>query len=59
MDDTVLIHEIRAANNYKLELRREIVESKGFKLIRTKINIWSINLVVESNEVMSSAICNQ
>lgn len=45
-DDIVLLDETRAELNYKLELWREVLVSKGFKL--SKI---SANLVIEGKEV--------
>jgi hypothetical protein len=35
-DDVVLVDEIRAGVNMKLELRRHTLESRGFRLSRTK-----------------------
>lgn len=34
----------RARYNYKLELWRKVLESKGCKLSRTKLNIWTVIL---------------
>ena len=38
-DDVVLVNENRTGVNQKLELWREILESKCFKLSRTKLSI--------------------
>ncbi|XP_070054004.1 uncharacterized protein [Nicotiana tomentosiformis] len=41
-DDIVLIDEIRAGVNERLEVLRQVLESKGFKLSRMKTEYWSI-----------------
>lgn len=49
----VLIDETVARINNKLELLREALESKGFKLNRTKLNISSVKSIIEGKEVKS------
>lgn len=46
--DVVLIDETRPGINSKLELWRELLNSKGSKLSRSKLKIWSINLLIEN-----------
>jgi len=43
-DDNVLIDETRAAVNAKLELWRQTLESRGFKLSKTKIEYMECKL---------------
>lgn len=50
-DEIVLIGMIRAEISYKLDLVREILESKDFKLCRTKTEYMGVNLVVVGKEV--------
>lgn len=50
-DEIVLIGKIRAEISYKLDLVREILESKDFKLCRTKTEYMGVNLVVVGKEV--------
>ncbi|PVH47896.1 hypothetical protein PAHAL_4G180500 [Panicum hallii] len=42
-DDVVLVDEIRAGVNMKLELRRHTLESRGFRLSRTKTEYMMCN----------------
>ena len=51
-DDIVLVDEMRAGVNAKLELWRQTLESRGFKLSRTKQNIWSVNSVNMEFEII-------
>ena len=41
-DDVVLVDESRAGVNMKLELWRQTLESKGFRLSRTKTEYMSV-----------------
>nr|XP_033508401.1 uncharacterized protein LOC117273352 isoform X1 [Nicotiana tomentosiformis] len=50
-DDIVLIHETRGGVNDMLEVWRHTLESKGFKLSRTKIEYLECEFSAESGEV--------
>ena len=44
-DDIVLIDETKSGVNVKLDVWREVLESKGFKISRTKTEYIKCNLV--------------
>ena len=50
-DDIVLVDETRAGVNVKLELWRQTLESRGFRL-RQKQSIWSVNSVNRESEII-------
>ena len=43
-DDIVLVDETKSGVNAKLEQWRQRLESRGFKLSRERLSIWSVNL---------------
>ena len=49
-DDVVLVDESRAGVNRKLELWRETLESKGFRLRRTKAEYMRCDFGTTTNE---------
>lgn len=57
--DFILVDESRAEINYKLELWREPIESKGFQISKTKLNIWSVTLAIEGKGVKNSNHCRR
>ena len=50
-DDIVIVDETRAGVNTKLELWRQTLESRGFRL-RPKQSIWSVNSVNRESEII-------
>ena len=50
-DDIVLVDETRVKVNAKLELWRQTLESRGFRL-GPKQSIWSINSVNRESEII-------
>ncbi|XP_070028823.1 uncharacterized protein [Nicotiana sylvestris] len=50
-DDIVLIDETRTGVNEKLEIWRQALESKGFKLSRTKMEYLECKFSAEQREV--------
>lgn len=48
--DIVLIDETKEGVDSELELWRQNLESRGFRLSRNKTNVWSVSLVVSKTE---------
>ena len=51
-DDIVLVDESRDRVNAKLELWRQTLESRDFRLNRVKQSIWSVNSVNRESEII-------
>ena len=51
-DDIVLVDEMRAGVNAKLELWRQTSVSRDFRLSRTKQSVWSVNSVNREPEII-------
>jgi len=51
-DDIFLVNETRVGINAKLELWRQTLESRDFRLSRAKQSIWSTNSVNRKSEFM-------
>ena len=51
-NDIVLVDETRAGVNAKLELWRQTLESRDFRLSRAKQSIWSVNSVNMKSEII-------
>jgi len=51
-DDIVIVDETRARVNTKLELWRQTLKSRGFRLSRAKQSIWSVNSVNRKIEII-------
>uniref|UniRef100_K3Y0J0 Reverse transcriptase domain-containing protein n=1 Tax=Setaria italica TaxID=4555 RepID=K3Y0J0_SETIT len=58
-DDVVLVDESRAGVNRKLELWREILESKGFRLSRTKTEYMRCDFGTTTHEEGDVSLENQ
>ena len=51
-NNIVLVDETRAGVNTKLELWRQTLKSRGFRLSRAKKSIWSVNSVNRESEII-------
>ena len=51
-DDIVLVDETEAGINAKLELWRQTLKSRDFRLSRAKQNMWSVNSVNRKSEII-------
>lgn len=47
-NNNILVDKIKAEINYILELQREVLESKGLKLSRSKPKYLECNLILQS-----------
>ena len=50
VDDIILIDEIKEDVNTQLELWRQILKVREFRLSRSKLNIWGESLGKKNNE---------
>ena len=51
-DDIILVDETKAGVNTKLELWRQTIESRGFKLSRVKTEYMGVNLVNRESKIL-------